>query len=245
MSKKNNVNFLMAPMSYDACVHSLEDFYIAPYLNGVRCFWDGGLTRDQLTESVPWANIYYPAVCTSMVPILPKATGLWSDRSEPIKAPDWWLNKLPCLPLDGTLYNKDNNLEDWSKVEFAIHACPPFENIFSSRIIDNMSLRLEISLPKIVEWVKTLPESLLKDYRFLKSGASFEEELECLRDSLPPWDDNLYLLKHKRILTENYEDVIDRELWKATAEGFRGLLLRRAKSNWTPNLTTSFLEITV
>jgi len=59
-------------------------------LDGMRAFWDGGITRND--EEVPFAKGRI-------------ATGLWSINGNIIYAPDWWLDQLPeGIFLDGELW---------------------------------------------------------------------------------------------------------------------------------------------
>jgi len=69
-------------------------------LDGMRVLWDGGVTRGQMVRNVPWANWEKTPAQGSM-----RATGLWSGRQwKPIFAPDWWLDQLPPVALDGELW---------------------------------------------------------------------------------------------------------------------------------------------
>lgn len=71
--------------------------FLSEKLDGLRFFWDGGVSRGVPVEQVPWANIEK----SNLVPI---ATGLWSRYGKVVNAPNWWLNFLPPWPLDGELW---------------------------------------------------------------------------------------------------------------------------------------------
>ena len=58
-------------------------WFLSEKLDGMRAFWDGGVTRGKYGP--PWNNQNI------------KATGLWSRYAKVIHAPDWFLDLL--LPL--------------------------------------------------------------------------------------------------------------------------------------------------
>ncbi len=62
--------------------------FLSEKLDGTRCFWDGGVSRDLPTDSVPWASILDPKTGKKKAKIKPLATGLWSRYGNPIMAPD-------------------------------------------------------------------------------------------------------------------------------------------------------------
>ena len=85
--------------------------FLSEKLDGTRCFWDGGVSRDLPTDSVPWASILDPKTGKKKAKIKPLATGLWSRYGNPIMAPDWFLNGLPACPLDGELWAGRGNFQ--------------------------------------------------------------------------------------------------------------------------------------
>ena len=66
-------------------------------LDGVRAFWDGGVTRGRSVADVPWANRVRDHRETI-------STGLWSRGGKVLHAPNWWLDELPKWTLDGELW---------------------------------------------------------------------------------------------------------------------------------------------
>lgn len=77
---------------------SFAGWYMSEKLDGMRVWWDGGVTRGLPKHHVPYANLVKgigPTVCT----------GLWSRLGNIVPAPDWWLDTLPTgVYLDGELY---------------------------------------------------------------------------------------------------------------------------------------------
>jgi len=89
--------FLMQAHKFNHKKHNISGWYISEKLDGMRCLWDGGITRGTLASSVPWAN-------TTKDKREFTSTGLWTRKGKPIFAPDWWLDSLPSYPLDGELF---------------------------------------------------------------------------------------------------------------------------------------------
>lgn len=250
MSKRE---FLMLAQKYNPSKQNVGGYYLSEKLDGTRCFWDGGISRGMPTEQVPWANTRNPKTGERKTKIKPESTGLWSRYGNPIIAPNEWLNRLPCIPLDGELWAGRGGFQlcrsicardlagtEWEQIEFAVIGSPPFEAVFSSGTINNTNMRKDISLEAIKRWLNNRPESLLRDFRFLKAGTTFEEELAFLNGALPN-DKLLYLLKQKK-LPINPHDVIENELSKILDDGGEGIVLRKPSSIWTPKRSWDVLK---
>lgn len=188
------MTFLSKPVAYDNRL--LAGYYISPKVFGTHVFWDGGISRDCMVKDVPYSK------GTGM------ATGFWDSNRVRVSASNAFLNKLPCMPLEGVL-NKDG---------FAVFSCPPLGSI----------------CPGIENWLATRPESLLESLQFLPvevPGISFERELAVLRVSIPA-DGDVYLCRHVRLpLDEEVAHFI------AVRNLFHGpLILRDPRSCWPSGL---------
>ena len=254
VTKSNRREFLMLAQKYNPIKHNLAGGYISEKLDGTRCFWDGGISRGLSTEQVPWANVSDPKTVHRKNKIKPFSTGLWSRYGNPIIAPDWWLNQLPCIPLDGELWagrggfqlcrsicSRDIPSTSWEQIEFAVIGSPPFESIFANGIINNTSMKLNISLETMKRWLNTRSDSQLQDYRFLPYGTTFEDELLILQEALPS-DGPVYLLKQKKLPQNNTQAVIEYELAKVIDSGGEGVVIRRHNSIWTPTRSHGVLK---
>jgi len=246
--------FLMLAHKYVPEKHDVSGCYVSEKLDGTRCFWDGGISRGLATELVPWANIINPKTGERKTKIKPVSTGLWSRYGNPVNAPDWWLNQLPCIPLDGELWAgrggfqlcrsicaKDLPSTDWERIEFAIIGSPPFESIFADGAINNTNMKLSVSLAKMRKWLDSRPDSLLRDYRFLPSGTTFEEELAILSEALPS-EGLVYLLRQRKLPETDAQTVVEYELEKIVDNGGEGVVIRRHDSVWTPTRSHSVLK---
>jgi len=245
--------FLMLAQKYNPSKHDVGGYYLSEKMDGQRCLWDGGISRGMPTELVPWANITHPKTGERKTKIKPESSGLWSRYGNPIIAPNWWLNLLPCMPLDGELWagrggfqlcrsicSRDLPSSDWEQIEFAVIGSPPFESIFASGTINNTNMRKDISLDVIKRWLNTRPESILRDFRFLKAGTIFEDELLFLNDAIPS-EGLIYLLKQKK-LPNNPHDIIEDELSRILDDGGEGVVLRKPTSIWTPKRSWDVLK---
>jgi len=126
---------------YNPVKHFISGWYMSEKLDGMRCYWDGGITRGMTKTDVPWANCEKDEryVGTQI------STGLWSRLGNVIHAPDWWLDQLPKCPADGELYiNRETfrqdlmkrikklvpKREDWKPVFLRTYGLPSYEKMF-------------------------------------------------------------------------------------------------------------------
>jgi len=114
-----------------------------------RCFWDGGISRGLPKSDIPWAN------CEKDGRYVEEqfATGLWTQLGNVYHAPDWWLDELPNIPLDGELGSlgrgvaarqevskivKGNspNEDYWKQIYIHVFDIPPIEKVLADGVID-------------------------------------------------------------------------------------------------------------
>ena len=93
---------VMLAQTYDPgkAAHKISDsypWYASEKMDGMRAFWDGGMTAGKWCKDVSWAN-------TKKDRVPRRSTGLWSRQGKPINAPIWFLARLPAYPLDGELW---------------------------------------------------------------------------------------------------------------------------------------------
>lgn len=228
-------------------------------LDGTRCFWDGGITRGLPTRDVPWANIISPKTGKLKDKIKEQATGLWSRAGNPIAAPDWWLNQLPAMFLDGELFagrgnfqtlrsivSKDVPEEDrWKDVKFACFGAPTPEQVFSAGEIKNPQFHLEIDQMKIMTFLYSRTESgVLEEFVHIPGGLTFEEEIAYLQNALIGGE-LCYLHQHVKLSDDlsKAEDDLDRFMDVVLMEGGEGIMLRKPGSIWTPKRVSSLLKV--
>lgn len=153
--------FLQLAHTLNIKKHSVAGFFMSEKLDGMRCYWDGGITRGLPVDQVPWANT---AKLDRLVDAV-VATGMWSRYGLPIRAPDFWLDTLPKVPLDGELYlgrKKFQPLvsitksfdagERWRPVKYLVFDAPPDAIVFADGQINND--RYKKQFKGILNWLR-------------------------------------------------------------------------------------------
>jgi DNA ligase-1 len=223
-------------------------WYMSEKLDGTRCFWDGGVSRGRPTIEVPWANIYHPKTGEKKAKIKPIASGLWSRSGNPIMAPDWFLNQLPPILMDGELCLGREDFqtlrsavakhepvdEEWKDVQYAVFGTPSFDQVFKTGKVNCPQMVREIDM----EACKAYYDKVGGDTSC--HANSFDEELCILQDALcHQVMDNVHL--HQQIRIENKEHVQD-VYDILVSEGAEGIMFRKADSKWEPKRTSTLLK---
>jgi DNA ligase-1 len=250
--------FLMLAKKYTPGKMPVGGYYLSEKLDGTRAFWDGGISRGVPTIQVPYANITDPKTGKIKKKIKPVATGLWSRYGNPIIAPDWFLNTLPCMPLDGEIWAGRGNFQlcrsicagdtpgpDWDKAEFAVFGCPPLGIIFGNGRIKNQHMVMNIVAADIKRWLKTKEKSF-PDFYYLSAAngrVPFDYELTCLQDSLDS-SSRVYLHRQRKLPRGIVEAAlaVEVELKKVLDLGGEGIVLRNPDSPWLPKRLTTLLK---
>jgi hypothetical protein len=225
--------FLMKAQKYVA--GNVAGHYISEKLPGVRCFWDGGISRGVWARTVPWSNLRIDFGTT--------ASGLWDKDGHVIDAPDWWLNQLPCIPLDGHLCNECED-SDWLHIDYVVYSTPPFDSVFKDRVINRPHFKTNIIGKDVIRWLNKRPECFLVDYRFLPANITFESELAILQDALVASECQVYLAYQRKIPQENIEQFLRIEFKKVQNKGGNGLIIRDPNGVWLPEKVSTLLEYT-
>jgi DNA ligase-1 len=264
--------FLQLADCYDPEKDNVAGWFISEKLDGTRCFWDGGITRGLPTESVPWASIIDPRTGQKKAKIKPVATGLWSRYGNPIMAPDWWLNQLPCCPLDGELWagrgkfqlcrsicGGDTPDERFDKIVFAVYSTPPLAAIFSTGQIKNINIVCQIDYLTIEAWIRQrlnergerfngvpIPKHCVgDDFKFLTADQPFSKEVAVLSEALENTDASICYLHPQTKLIDAPEaaaDQIEEYLQKALDQGGEGVVIRNPNAVWTPKRHRGILK---
>lgn len=253
--------FLQLANKYDEDKHDPSGMWISEKLDGTRCFWDGGLSRGLPTENIPWANIMDPKKPGERKKkIKQEATGLWSRYGNPIAAPDWWLNQLPCMFLDGELFAgrgnfqtlrsivaKDVPEEDaWRDVQFAVFGTPSLGQVFQAGEIKNTQFILNLDKNSVLRFIDSRAEVGVTLDVVSKEALTFEQALSLLQGSLCNNDSNIaYLHPHSKLpdTRKEAEFYLGRYMKQVVEEGGEGVMLRAPKSLWLPKRVHSLLKV--
>jgi len=231
-------HFLQLAHSYNPNKHSINGWFMSEKLDGVRAFWDGGVSRGKIAATIPWANVEKDKKETI-------ATGLWSRYGKVIYAPDWWLNKLPNIMLDGELYMGPQKFQytvscvkqhtpngEWDNVRFMVLDAPRVETFLRNRHIREVNFKKVIDntgygcggivFHDCIDFMST--------YSYLKESLPISEHLRLLKQiQLPMKTDEI-----DPLISEAMDDVL--------ANGGEGLIFRRGITSWIPERTHDCLK---
>lgn len=210
-------DFVMLAKVFEPLKHKVPGWFCSTKLDGMRAFWDGGISRGKPAQDIPWAHLIEKDNRT--------ATGLWSRLGKPIAAPNYFLDALPRFPLDGELWFGNGkfqdlvsitkkyipNESDWRKVQYRVFDSPH---------------PLQIGLPN---------DSKLYDYAIRLRN--YEEILELLESRAGP-----YYLKQYKLPSKDYLPFLEQLLTMTVSEGGEGLMLRHPVALWVPKRSVNLLK---
>jgi len=255
--QSNRREFLQLANKYRPGKDKVGGWFLSEKLDGTRCLWDGGISRGCPTDNVPWASLINPKTGKYKDKIKPVATGLWSRYGNPIMAPDWFLNKLPCIPLDGELWagrgkfqlcrsicGGDDPDPRFDQIKFAVYGMPPVTGLFNDGEIKNANFHATFSYAHCVAWVEGRQREAGIELFTLAEDALFFHELAALQRDLDGLEDFVFM--HRQVkLPEDHDEAaaaVEIELNKIIALGGEGLVLRHPSSPWTPKRVSSLLK---
>jgi DNA ligase 1 len=256
--------FLQLADHYDPAKHSVAGWFISEKLDGTRCFWDGGLSRGLPTDSIPWASVLDPKTGEKKSKIKAIATGLWSRYGNPIIAPDWFLNQLPCCPLDGELWAGRGNFQlcrsicggdtpdpRFDKIVYAVYSSPPLASVFATGEITNVNMQCAVDFLAIEHWIRARLEVFGRgsrrqgDFRYLPPGAPFADELRFLASNLENTELSVCYLHQQTKLIDIPEEAagqIETFLQRVLDKGGEGVVVRNPQATWTPRRHRDILK---
>lgn len=245
--------FLQLAHKYVPAKFNVAGWFISEKLDGTRCFWDGGLTRGMRTIDVPWASVTDPKTGQPKKKIKPISTGLWSRYGNPIMAPDWFLNQLPCCPLDGELWAGrgkfqlcrsicagDDPDSRFDQIVYAVYSSPPIAQVFATGEIKNTNMVCPIDFIAIEHWIRRRLNEFDEDYRYLPPGSLFHNELRFLADNLENSATSICYL-HPQTQIEGPQQI-DTYLDRVLDQGGEGIILRNPTQLWVPKRHRGILK---
>jgi DNA ligase-1 len=240
--------FVMLCHKYKPGTH-VNGYYVSDKLDGIRAFWDGGISRGRLALEIPWSNTEKDWRMKSEV----VATGLWSRMGNVIRAPEWWLDNLPQIPLDGELWTgigghqqlsrivKTHSGTDWSPVRYMVFDSPPLESIFADGVIDVRMGKVlyKVRIRGAIQWIK----NNYSEIETVRPGAGFEDVYEWLKKR--EWNDTVCLHEQTALPynTKETERLLREKLDKIVEAGGEGLVLRAPMVGWKPERVHSCLKV--
>jgi DNA ligase-1 len=207
-------------------------YYESEKLDGMRAFWDGGITRGKM-----------PRFTKGLV-----ATGLWSRYGKIIYGPKSWLDKLPPIPLDGELWlgrgmfqqvvsivkqQLNPSESDWARVKYRCFDSPGLADVWAPGLIDNP----QVTLPIDVDLGYKLHDLANAAGVCWLPSARFEDTLRLFANYYPEF------LHTQTLWDGDYDKLINKDLVELTKLGAEGLMLRSADSCWKPERSWDLLKL--
>ena len=248
---KDRREFLMLAHRYDSRKHHVANWLLSEKKDGIRCFWDGGISRGLPAIEVPYANVTKDArLINESI-----ATGLWSRYGKVIHAPTWWLDCLPAILLDGELWIdrgmmqqtssiiKQHNPDPihWQQIKYAIIDSPPIVQIFKDGLIKNTVFE-----KRIIHCVKWVTENGASELEPVPLGAyvSVSQMQKFLISILK--DTRVTFPIQQEIIPSTTKlalDFVNRRLLDINTIKGEGVILRRPNGMWTPERTHDLLKV--
>lgn len=229
---------LMLLKDYAPDKHVIDGWYMSEKLDGVRAFWDGGITIDKPIRDIPWANT------GNKNRLVPRSTGLWSRYGNVICAPTWFTDALPRgTLLDGELWLARGCLEETRSI-VSRHQPDGRWRAITFNVFD---------MPSLLEFCKTgningaNNKMLVREHEMFAYYGIDKHTLGCqtykqILPRLNALDQTGYL----RVINQQIVQTVSAALEKfdvIVADGGEGVVLRRPYSFWTPHRNTNILRI--
>ena len=224
--------FLQLAHKYNPKKHGIGGWFMSEKLDGLRAFWDGGISRNVLADDVPWAN----TAKDYRLKVRPTSTGLWTRYGKVIHAPRWFLDELPNMPLDGELWSGHGRFQEtssivkrhdpddrWKNIKYMVFDSPNLEIIFADGKINNQNFKKEFS--EMSEWSSDIGIHQMSQY------CAFETVYSRLQGMGIP---NLHLQIRLPFQTEAAIRQMEMYYKAVLARGGEGLILRCHTSTWAP-----------
>jgi DNA ligase-1 len=238
-----NREFLMLAQVYDPTKHYIGSWFVSEKLDGMRAWWDGGITVGIPKSNVPWANCDKDSRLVN--PEI--ATGLWSRYGNVIHAPEHWTKSLPKYPLDGEIHidrtiprqqlgsiirrlNPDSI--DWESVRLKVFDSPTFTQVFQAGRINNPNFK------KIMDRMMVIEEDHHPPFE------SFEDTYLRLNVQLEA-DSNAQLVTQTKLPFSDADAVVEvyKILDALTNRGAEGVMIRNPRSFWNPTRSVNLLKL--
>lgn len=241
--------FLQLAHVWKQAKHGIAGYYMSEKLDGMRCLWDGGITRGMLCSEVPWANTEKHSRFVTP----PKSTGMWTRYGQPLHAPEWFLDSLPKRILDGELYAGLGNFQkvtsavkkhvpidnEWLGITYVIFDTPNPFVVFGAGEIKNTNFKKVLRDPPaaMFENVVTTPKMATFSQRHQSLLAMQDHEVG---------DMNNWEVHEQRQLPRNLMEAVhqvEMEMLVIEEKAGEGLILKSPSNLYLPERTHEMLKV--
>jgi hypothetical protein len=248
-----NRQFLQLAHKFEPEKHCIAGWFWSEKCDGMRAFWDGGVSRGVPASEVPWANVEKHGRFVNQV----IATGLYSRYGQVIRAPDWWLNFLPKAPFDGELYAgrgkfqfvtstvKDHvGTDDWNNIKFVAFGMPSYQQVMQNGKINETNFKKMMNLQQNMQFIEK---------QIVKNGPVYQPaEDRMFQDS--------YQIMQNRFNVNNHAFTIHRQerlsysqdealrqvediCTRLSELGAEGIMLQKPETIWVPVRSHNTLKV--
>lgn len=237
-------HFLMLAQKYDPFKHPITGEYVSEKLDGMRFYWDGGITRGMVKHKIPWSNTAKDPLEMEKI-----ATGLWSRYGHPIYAPDEFLDGLPLMPLDGELYDPDRSrqqilsavkkhkpvLSEWENIKAYAFDIPPYERVFKDGRINEPQYKKKFE--GILDWID------LSNLDYCPPPAlTFEQAYFLLQQHAKAPSTEIVRQHEIPFMRAQANTMLNKFMGLVLDAGGEGLVIRKRSSFWTPTRSYGLLK---
>lgn len=232
---------------------NLHGWFLSEKLDGLRMYWDGGISRGLPAYDVPFANVQRD---NRFVDKGYLATGLWSRNAKVIRAPEWFLDALPNIPLDGEVWAGRKNWEitssivkqnepnenDWRRITYQVFDCPSFDIIFGDGDIKT-DIYTKSFNKTLRDWVFARADKLgvIKEpgWREFEFMLGWLKRMNFENDYVKILEQNKLPIGNQKLI----EKIINQLMEEVVVNGGEGVMLRKAESYWAPERSHNLLKL--
>ncbi len=239
--------FLMQAHQYKK--QAIGGYLASEKMDGIRMGWDGGVSRNVPCTDVPYANTAKDSRLISEQ----IATGGWTRYGKAIHAPQWWLDKLPKIALDGELFAGRGRFQfvssavrkhvpidaEWEQIQYHCYNTPYYRYWLSPGRVQNQ--HMDLVFKGCWEWAKQRAEQL--DIRQLQSAQNFLNAQKVLAQYEP---NEVYQITKQvslGICSVRAKSVAVTMFNKIVEEGGEGIVLSDPNNFWMPERSHYMLKM--
>lgn len=201
-------------------------------LDGIRAFWDGGITRGRY--DVPFAKGV-------------RATGLWSTYGNVIHAPQWWLDALPRTPLDGELWLGPQRFNDissivrkhepvdseWQQIKLHVFDMPGLSDVYIPLPMTADPNQKVQACPDLFIYMQN--RAIEADVPFTETKEWSEASRMIASTAVSTWVEQHYI--------SSLDELLNKVLPQLLEQGHEGLVFRHRDALWEPVRSKYLLKL--